>query len=90
MATQTKTLTAIPETLDYGMQIAYEILKQAWLEEGMTEEQWEQNRIKEEILNRMAGQTQSWEKADAFLEKATWEEIVLKHQELFPLRYETK
>ena len=32
----------------------------------MTEEEWEQDRIKGEVLNRMAGQTQSWEEAEAF------------------------
>lgn len=78
------------ETLDLGTQMARQIIKQSWLDEGMTEEEWEQNRVNEEVLHGLTGQGFSWDEANAYLDKATWEEIVRKHHELFPQRYETK
>ena len=87
MSVKLETAEEIEARAERGMAIAQQIIKDSWLSEGMTEEEWERDQIVGEVFARLLSQGLSPNEADDYLQKMSWEQIQGKHREMYPRQY---
>ena len=88
MGVKLQTFGKVSEPTDPVMESARQIIRESWLANGMTAEQWERFPIEADVYEMLIAQGRSEREAGDYLESASWEDIQRRHREMYPRRYE--